>query len=161
MYLRDDAIRAFVDNAASEPSLSCIRSVTVKSMVPQCIMTRLKTLLGLIEKTQLMSGLISFSCACSFIGYRSESSDQRRKLLALTLQSLPSTVQHLELSGYYMEHLFPLRPDDRSCLLIARILPQLRSLRLDDMRVCPNCSMLSKGMSTARRDNYQQQDIDD
>lgn len=136
VYLCDYNIENFANNVKSEANLDRIRSITARSIKPIYVLGRLSILSSLCQRMQHMPALVSFSCTCSFIGARCESTGAQREKLASILQSLPSTLQHLELNGYYMEHDYPLLAEDHFCLLIAKLMPQLRSLRLENMRLC-------------------------
>jgi len=147
IYLRDLEVQQFVDNVTSESNLEFVRSVTTDIMKPVNVARKLQMLVALSQRLQNMPRLISFSCKISFPGCRSESyipdsdrpttgADGRQELISV-LQNLPKTVQYLEISDYYLDDEYPLHAERHVCTAIAQVLPQLKGLRLNDMRVCP------------------------
>lgn len=150
IYLHDTKVQQFVDDITSKSNLAFIQSVTADIAEPVNVAQKLEMLATLGQQLQNMPKLVSFSCKISFPGSRQESwmtcaeqskfsctTDDGRRELLFVLQTLPETVQYLELSGYYLDHIYPLHAERHICTAVAQVLPQLKSLRLDDMRVCP------------------------
>lgn len=150
IYLHDLEAQQFVDNVTSKSNLEFVHSVTANIAKPVNVAQKLRMIVALGQRLQDMPKLISFSCTTSFPGSWQESlgtdsdlstapcttADGRRELI-FVLRNLPDTVQYLELSGYNFEHRYRLNAQHHICSAIARVLPQLKGLRLDDMRLCP------------------------
>jgi len=151
VYLHGLEAQQFVDNVTSKSNLELIQSVTADIFKPGNVVQKLGIIAALGQRLQDMPRLISFSCTTGFPGSRQESlvandsdrlttpcrTDDGRRELLFVLQILPKTVQHLELSGYYFDHLYSLHAQRHICTAVARVLPQLKGLRLHDMRICP------------------------
>lgn len=132
-YPPNTNIQKFV-HQAGEDQLNLVRSITADMLTPVNFDIQFQLLEDFIVRMTNMPSLESFSLKLYlsglFVGL-----DVHERLNAVLL-SIPPTIRFLELRAFEIHRIETREDDQHKCMALASMIPQLKSLRLNDMRVC-------------------------